>query len=101
MLRSALQWHRCKRRGAALQQPKGSWLLQGQAVLQFVGFLGEDSVCGCLCTHVHTECDAHMRREIADVVDGVLVRRPPVRRRNCCHKKRKVRLVEKKGERIG
>ena len=31
-----------------------------RAVLQFVGFLGKGkgSVCGCLCTHVHTECDA-------------------------------------------
>ena len=30
-------------------------------------------MCCCICANLHTECDMHLSREIAEVVGGVLV----------------------------
>ena len=53
----------------------GSWSVRTMPSYSDCRLLGKVSMRGCLFTHIRTECDAHVCREVADIVGGVLGRR--------------------------
>ena len=65
-------------------------------------------MCCCICANLHTECDMHLSREIAEVVGGVLVssqekrlvRRVSRNKRKMARSEIKNRKGEKKLKRI-